>query len=63
MDVYVVIEEEFGECYINVYNDLEMAKKYAEENCTGRTRIEQIIVNVNDLVNVSYVDEEGEDNE
>lgn len=61
MDVFVVIEEEFGEVYVNVYNDLEMAKKYAKEDCTGRTRIEHVIMNVNELLKVYYVDEEGDE--
>ena len=40
---------------------IEMAKKYAEEDCTGRTRIEHVIMNVNELLKVYYVDEEGDE--
>lgn len=45
MYVYIVIELEWGEVYVRVFNELEMAKRYALEECTGNVTIERHLMN------------------
>jgi len=45
MYVYIVIDKESGEVFVRVFNELEMAKRYAQEECTGDVTIERQLMN------------------
>jgi hypothetical protein len=48
MDVYIVVEQEHGEVFVRVFNELELAKRYADEETTGHVTIERQLINTGD---------------
>jgi hypothetical protein len=45
MYVYIVIEEGLGDVFVRVFNELELAKRFAKEECTGYVTIERQVMN------------------
>ena len=46
MEFWIVIEEVHGQVHVQPFNCLEMARKYAKNECTGIVRIERHVMNI-----------------
>jgi hypothetical protein len=46
MDIYIVIEQEWGEVFVRVFNSLELAKEYVDKMCNSHNvRVERQEIN------------------
>ena len=45
MDIYIVIDQEWGEVFVRAFNSLELAKEYADKMCSHNVRVERQEIN------------------